>query len=146
MDIFVDADACPVKDIIVKLAKRFNLKVFMFVDTSHIFQDGYSTVLTFDKGADSVDFAIVNRITQGDVCITQDYGLASMVLAKKAFVIHQNGFSYTAENIDRMLFERHIGKELRRSGKHGTKHKPRKKEDNEAFEKFFLSFLEKNLS
>ncbi len=145
MDILVDADACPVKEIIVAAAKKFNLNVFMFVDTSHIFEDGYSTVLTFDKGADSVDFAIINKIKPGDVCITQDYGLASMVLSKEAFAIHQNGFLYTSQNMDRMLFERHINKELRRAGKHGNKHKPRKKEDNEAFENFLLSFLEKNL-
>lgn len=141
MKIFVDADACPVKDLIVSLAKKYKLNVYMFLDVSHIYEDGYSTVLTFDKGADSVDFAIVNRISEGDVCITQDYGLATMILAKKAYAIHQNGFEYNSDNIDRMLFERHIGKELRRAGKHGSKNKPRTRENNEKFNTFFDNFL-----
>ena len=141
MDIFVDADACPVKEIIVGLAKKYNKKVYMFLDVSHSYEDGYSTVLTFDKGADSVDFAIVNRIKENDVCVTQDYGLATMILAKKAYAVHQNGFEYNSSNIDQMLFERHIGKELRRAGKHGTKHKRRSKENNENFHSFFDNFL-----
>jgi uncharacterized protein YaiI (UPF0178 family) len=141
MNILVDADACPVKEIIVSSAKKYNIPVFMFVDTSHRFSDDYSTVITVDKGADSVDFAIVNRITDGDICITQDYGLASMVLAKNAYAVHQNGFMYDSDNIDRMLFERHIGKEMRRAGKRGGKFKPRTKEDNEKFQTFFTALL-----
>jgi Uncharacterized protein conserved in bacteria len=141
MNILVDADACPVKEIIVSSAKKYNLPVFMFVDTSHRFSDDYSTVITVDKGADSVDFAIVNRITSGDICITQDYGLASMVLAKNAYAVHQNGFMYDSSNIDRMLFERHIGKQMRRAGIHSGKFKPRTKENNEKFQNFFTELL-----
>lgn len=141
MNILVDADACPVKDIIVSSAKKYNIPVFMFVDTSHRFTDDYSTVITVDKGADSVDFAIVNRITSGDICITQDYGLASMVLAKNAYAVHQNGFMYNTNNIDRMLFERHIGKEMRRAGMRSNKFKPRTKGDNDKFQCFFTNLL-----
>lgn len=141
MNILVDADACPVKELIVSCAKKYNIPVFMFVDTSHRFSDDYSTVITVDKGADSVDFAIVNRIASGDICITQDYGLASMVLAKNAYAVHQNGFMYDSSNIDRMLFERHIGKEMRRAGIHSGKIKPRTKENNENFQSFFTELL-----
>jgi len=142
MKILVDADACPVKEIIVDIAKKYETEVWMFFDTSHLYYDGYSRVFTVDRGADSVDFAIVNRISDGDVCVTQDYGLASMVLAKNAYAVHQNGFSYTKDNIDRMLFERHISKEMRMAGKRGGKHKARTKENDEKFRSFFERFVE----
>ena len=55
MQILVDADACPVKDIIVRFAKKYNIPVTMLIDTSHILDDGYSKVITVDKGRDSAD-------------------------------------------------------------------------------------------
>ena len=90
--------------------------------------------LVFDKGADSVDFALVNRVDAGDIVITQDYGLASLLLAKKATVLHHNGFFYTQENIGRILFERHLSREMRRQKKsRGGNVRKRTKEDDEKF-------------
>ena len=66
MQILVDADACPVKQIIVRLAKQHNIPVTMMIDTSHELNDGYSTVITVDKQADSVDFALMNLLTGED--------------------------------------------------------------------------------
>ncbi|MBQ9092175.1 MAG: DUF188 domain-containing protein, partial [Anaerotignum sp.] len=89
---------------------------------------------------DSADLAIANRTKEGDICITQDYGLASLLLAKKATVLHHNGFFYTQENIDRMLFERHLSREMRRQKRSRGGHvRKRSKEDDEKF----LSALEK---
>jgi uncharacterized protein YaiI (UPF0178 family) len=134
MVIFVDADACPVKKEVVKVAKEFGLEVYMFTDTTHEINDGYSEVVVVDKGSDSVDFAIVNKLKENDVLVTQDYGLASMSLAKKAFVIHQNGFLYTLDNIDQMLFERHLNSTARRGGFRTSNPKKRKEADNSKFE------------
>ena len=141
MKIFVDADACPVKEIIVETAKKYSVDIYMFFDTSHIYSDGYSNVIIVDKAADSADFAIINRIGEGDVCVTQDYGLAAMILSKKAYAVHQNGFLYTPENIDRMLFERHVAKQVRMAGKRSTRHKARSKENDEKFQMFFDEFI-----
>jgi len=116
MKILVDADACPVKDIIIRIAKQINIPVIMIFDTSHIYEDGYSEVITVDKGRDSVDLALANRTLKGDVVITQDYGLAALVLAKGAVVLDQNGRFYTEGNIDKLLFERHLAQKVRRSG------------------------------
>lgn len=143
MKILVDADACPVKDIIIKIAKQFQIPVLLFVDTSHILNDDYSTIIIVDKANDSVDFAIANKIEKNDIAVTQDYGLASMLLAKKAYVIHQNGFLYDESNMDRLLFERHISKEMRRQGKRGGHTKPRSHENNVNFEKCFQQLCEK---
>lgn len=61
----MDADACPVKDIIVRTARQRNIPVFMFTDTSHELNDGYSTVVTVEKARDSVDIAIINVFEAG---------------------------------------------------------------------------------
>lgn len=143
MKILVDADACPVKELIVKIAKQYHLPVIMLVDTSHLLDDGYSTIITVDKASDSVDFALVNRTEKNDICITQDYGLASMLLAKQAYVIHQNGFLYQEDTIDRMLFERHISKKLRRNGKRCGHIKPRTQENDIQFEQCLLNLCKK---
>lgn len=145
MKILVDADACPVKDIILKIGSEFKLPVFMFVDTSHIlsFSDPMVTVITVDKAMDSADFALTNRTEAGDVAVTSDYGLASMLLAKRAYVVHPNGFSYDESNIDRMLFERHLSREMRRQKKGHSHIKKRSPENDEAFASYFQNLCKK---
>lgn len=142
MKILVDADACPVKELIINCAKKHDLEIIMVSDVAHMLFDNepFITSITVDKGADSADLAIANRTQAGDICITQDYGLASLLLAKKATVLHHNGFFYTLENIDRMLFERHLSREMRRQKRSRGGHiRKRTKEDDEKF----LSALER---
>lgn len=141
MRILVDADACPVKQIIVKVAKEYNIPVIMFIDTSHVLNDGYSEVITVEKSRDSVDFALINRVIKGDIVVTQDYGVATMALPKGVKVINQNGLIYTNENIEKLLFERHLSQKVRRSG--GRTFGPRKRvvEDDMKFEKAFRSLI-----
>ena len=95
MKILVDADACPVKKIIVRIARKRDIPVTMVIDTAHELNDGYSTVVTVDKGPDSVDFKIMGLLSAGDIVVTQDYGLASIALGKGAMAINQNGLVYT---------------------------------------------------
>ncbi len=136
MKIIVDADACPVKEIIINCAKNHSLEVVMVCDVAHMlfYNEDFVTTVTVDQGFDSADLAIANRTQAGDICITQDYGLASLLLAKKATVLHHNGFFYTQENIDRMLFERHLSREMRRQKKSRGGHvRKRSKEDDEKF-------------
>lgn len=142
MKIMVDADACPVKELIIDCAEKHGLEVIMVCDVAHIlfYNEDFVTIVTVDQGADSADLAIANRTLAGDICITQDYGLASLLLAKKATVLHPNGFFFTSENIDRMLFERHLSREMRRQKKSRGGHiRKRTKEDDEKF----LSALER---
>lgn len=144
--IYVDADACPVKDIILKVAKQLCIEVIMFVDTSHILESDYAQILTVDRDIDSVDFAIANAISANDIAVTQDYGLASLLLAKKVCVINQNGFLYTLDNIDRLLFERYIVKKSLRAGINTNSHiKKRTKENDLKFEQAFWDICKKQL-
>lgn len=116
MKVLIDADACPVVDIAVTLCRQYQKECLLLCDTAHeMHRDGVQT-LVFDKGSDSVDFALVNRVAAGDIVITQDYGLASMCLARGARVLHQDGWEYTQYNIDALLFQRHAAKEYRAAG------------------------------
>jgi len=133
--ILVDADACPVKEIIVRIAKKYGLDVTMFIDTSHQLFDGYSKIITVDKAPDSVDFALVNVLKKGDIVVTQDYGLAAMCIGKGAKALNQNGLIYSNKNMDQLLFERHIGQKVRRAGGKSGSIRKRVQEDNEKFER-----------
>ncbi|MGI6039585.1 MAG: YaiI/YqxD family protein [Eubacteriales bacterium] len=142
MQILVDADACPVKQIIVRLAKKYNIPVTMLIDTSHELSDDYRTVITVDKQADSVDFALMRLLTRDDIVVTQDFGLAAMVIGKGARAINQNGLIFTNDNIDRLLLERHIGQKIRRSGGRTKGPSKRTKDDDARFESAFDSLLQ----
>lgn len=115
MKILVDADACPVVSAVERVAKKHGISVILLCDTNHVLHSEYSEVKMIGAGADAVDFALVGLCQKGDLVVTQDYGLAAMILGKGAYGIHQSGKWYTDENIDRMLMERHVGKRMRRS-------------------------------
>lgn len=134
MKIFVDADACPVKDIIIDVAKSFAVQVVMVNSLSHYgaFTDGVEYIVV-DNIPEAADLAIVNRISKGDLVVTQDYGLASLVLGKGSFAIHHTGKKYTSENIDQLLFKRHLSAKIRRSGGKTTGPKAFTKTDKENF-------------
>ena len=147
MRIYVDADACPVKEIIEKQAKKNKIPVTMVIDVNHILKSDYSEVITVSQGADSVDLALINRVKKGDLVVTQDYGVATLALGKGAYAIGNSGLIYDNNNIDRLLFERFLGKKVR-GGKKGNKKcarppntSKRTSEDNEKFEMAFEKLI-----
>ena len=142
MKILIDGDGCPVIDIAISVAKKFNIEVVIMCDTSHIFNKEGAKTMVFSKGADSVDFDLINYLEKEDVVITQDYGLAAMAMNKASYVINQNGMIYNDENIDRLLYSRHISKKIRKSGGKTKGPKKRTKEDDINFEKTLNEILE----
>lgn len=142
MKVLIDADACPVVDIAVGLCQEFRMQCLLFCDTAHEIHKQGAQTLVFDKGADSVDYALVNRVEPEDVVITQDYGLASMCLAKNARVLHQDGWEYTAYNMDALLFQRHAAKEYRMAGGRVKGPAKRKSAQNQAFTAALRQLLE----
>ena len=142
MTILIDADGCPVVDLTLQTAAKYNVPVLILCDTAHQIQRDGAQTLTFGKGADSVDFALVNRVCAGDLVITQDYGLASMCLARRARVLNQNGLEYTPENIDGLLFRRHENKKLLRAGKHPKGSPKRTKEHDAAYKNALEKILQ----
>ena len=142
MKILIDGDGCPVIDIAISVAKKFNIEVVIMCDTSHIFNKEGAKTMVFSKGADSVDFALINYLEKEDVVITQDYGLAAMAMNKASYVINQNGMIYNDENIDRLLYSRHISKKIRKSGGKTKGPKKRTKEDDINIKKTLNEILE----
>ena len=134
MKILIDADGCPVVDLTVRLAEKYGIECTILCDTSHEFnREGAKTVVV-EKGADSVDFKLVNLVREGDIVVTQDYGLAAMCLARKAVPLSQNGMVYTDKNIDQLLFTRYVSKKIRNSGGRLKGPSKRKPEQDKAFE------------
>ena len=133
MKVLIDADACPVVDIAVTLCRQLHIPCYLLCDTAHqMHRDGAET-LVFDKGADSVDFALANRTAPGDIVITQDYGVASMCLAKQARILHQDGWEYNEYNIVGLMEQRHLNKKHRLAGGRIKGPSKRTREQDKAF-------------
>lgn len=145
MKIFVDADACPVIDIVEDIATKYNIPVTLLCDTNHVLTSDYSEVIVVGAGADAVDYKLISICHRGDIVVTQDYGVAAMALGKGAYAIHQSGKWYTDENIDQMLMERHLNKKARRASSRNHIKGPRKRndEDDQRFAESFEKLLRK---
>lgn len=142
MKVLIDADACPVVSIAVQLCEKFQIPCILLCDTAHIISRPDAKTEIFDKGADSVDFAIANRVESGDLVITQDYGLASMCLARNARVLHQDGWEYTPWNIDALLLQRHESRKFRAAGGRTKGPKKRTIQQDMAFSEAMTKLLQ----
>lgn len=141
MRVLIDADGCPVVNIALQLCRRTRIDCLIFCDTAHEFSAEGAQTLVFDKGADSVDYAIASRVLPGDIVITQDYGLASLCLARGAQPVHQDGWAYTPDNIDALLLVRHESAKARATGKRIKGPRKRTDAQNRAFQTYLSSLL-----
>lgn len=135
MTILVDADGCPVVDRTVRIASAHKIECILLCDTSHVFEKPGARTIMVSKGADSVDFALVNMVKPGDIVVTQDYGLAAMCLARRAVPLSQNGMVYTGDNIDALLNARHVSRRIRMAGGRLKGPSKRTAEQDTAFER-----------
>ena len=145
MKVLIDADACPVVDITIRVCREFGVQCLLMCDTAHRMEREGAQTLVFDKGSDSVDFALVNRVQPGDIVITQDYGLASMCLAKRVRILHQDGWEYTEYNISGLMEQRHAAKKFRMSGGRTKGPARRKPEQDTAFRNALHSLLQQSV-
>lgn len=144
MKIYVDADACPVKDTIIRVARQKDIPVILvqsFSHFSHAEQPAGVETIYVDHGADAADFRIMGLAQEGDIIITQDYGLASLGLAKGCFVLHHKGFTYTDENIDHLLQTRYLSAMARKGGQRTKGPKAFTKEDEQKFGKLLIKTI-----
>ncbi|MGM0125462.1 hypothetical protein IGI37_002861 [Enterococcus sp. AZ194] len=119
MKLFIDGDGSPVKEETIALAQMYHLPVVIVTSIDHYTTKEYPEFVTFvyvDKGADSADYRIVGLTHPGDILVTQDYGLASLVLSKEVRVLHQLGTEYTLETIETLLEQRYFSAKLRKAG------------------------------
>ena len=139
MQIFVDADACPVVKVIEAIAKKYQIPVTLLCDINHDLYSDYSKVIRVGAGTDAVDYKLISLCHSGDIVVSQDYGVAAMALGKGAYAIHQSGKWYTNTNIDQMLMERYLNKNSRKKSLKNHVKRPKKRTDADD-EKFAKSF------
>ncbi len=132
--IIVDADACPVKQEIIHIGQEFRMNVIFVASFAHYMSSFEGAKIIYvDQSDQSVDLHIANMIQPGDIIITDDYGLAAILLKPYARVLSFRGSEYSSENIQSLLASRHESSKMRRGG-HKTKGpKPFMKEDRENF-------------
>ncbi len=144
MRILIDADGCPVVDSAVEIAKENSIECIILCDTSHVFEKEGAVTVTVSKGADSVDFALVNMVHHGDIVVTQDYGLAAMCLARNAVTLNQDGRIYDNNNIDSFLLARHNSKKIRMAGGRTKGPSKRTPEQDKHFKEALLTLISSN--
>ncbi|SDB90070.1 hypothetical protein SAMN05421734_102321 [Pelagirhabdus alkalitolerans] len=119
MIIYVDADASPVTQDIIDIANTFKLHVRLIKSYAH-YSDRFNSPLVeeiyVDSHNEAADYKIIQLIQPGDILITQDYGLASLVLPKGCQVIHPRGSIYKAESINHLLESRYLNSQIRKQG------------------------------
>lgn len=116
--ILVDADACPVRREIGEVAARLGVEELYFTNSSQEFADPpRGRVIVVSDRRDATDFAIFSECRPGDVVVTDDLGLAAMVLARGARALSSRGRRFAPEEIPARLETRHAAKMARRAGK-----------------------------
>jgi hypothetical protein len=146
LKIIVDADACPVKQIIEDISINYKIKLVFVSNPNHILSSNWGDIITVDSENQSADIAIVNLATENDIVVTQDYGLASMVLAKKAMAISPGGRVYTIDNIDGLLMQRFLNGRARQARERIKGPAKRNKKDDIRFEKNFSALILDNMN
>lgn len=141
MRIIVDADACPVKEAIVKIANQHHLSVIMVSSTEHLISTPGTEIVMVDNHSQSADIYIANQCQSGDIVVTQDYGLAAIVMARGASAINLFGNTYTDDNIDQLLMQRYLNQKARKAREKTSKTSPRTREDNNSFEIGFKKLI-----
>ena len=134
--LYIDGDACPVRDEAYRVADRLGLAVFVVANGSRpIRPTGRPnvTMITVEAGADIADDWIAERVTKADVCITSDIPLASRCLAKGARAVAPNAKIWTADNIGNALAGREVGRYLREMGLNTGGPAPLTKQDRSRF-------------
>jgi hypothetical protein len=142
LKVWIDADGCPVVKQTIGICKRKGIAVIAVKNHAVRLEDDYAKVVTVDVSGDAVDYYIVNHMDAGDLVITQDNGLAAMVLSKKGICMNQNGKVIDNENIDFFLDNRHVSRVMRMQKKKSTTFKKRTQADNFSFEAALESLLD----
>ena len=115
--LYLDADACPVKDEVYRVAGRYGLEVFVVCNSwIRTPADPRISLMVVDAGPDVADDWIAERAGAGDIVITADIPLAQRALAAGALALHPAGRSFTPDNIGGALASRAIGEHLRSMG------------------------------
>ncbi|RVU36835.1 YaiI/YqxD family protein [Hwanghaeella grinnelliae] len=134
VEIYIDADACPVKEETERVAGRHGLKTIMVSDGGvRPRPNPLVEIVVVSQGADAADDWIADHIGAADICITSDIPLAARCLEKDAFALKPNGEAFTKEGIGMALATRELMRDLREAGTVTGGPRPFAKKDRSAF-------------
>ncbi|MFY9173739.1 MAG: DUF188 domain-containing protein [Peptococcia bacterium] len=141
--VIVDADGCPrtVRQIIAELTSLYGWEMVTVASPAHIIEDSPHHIVG-GLEPQAVDLIIHNMVRSGDIVVTQDWGLAALVLGKGAGAISPSGMLYKDEKMDFLLEERHLKAKYRQSGGHTKGAAPRTKRDDQRFRTSLEKLLE----
>lgn len=145
MNIYVDADACPMNDIIIKHSAYNSIPLCLVKSYAHFSLDHYPDhvkTLYVDSANEAADYKILSLVKHGDLVVTQDYGLAALALEKNCIVIHPKGFQYTKDNIDQLLTSRYQSAQARKKGIRTKGPKPLTDHDRDLFTNLFVKIIQ----
>ena len=146
MRIIIDGDACPVKQEAIEIGQNYQIPIIIITTFAHYNfpekQEGV-TYKFLDSENQMADYYIFGMVEVGDIVITQDYGLASLLL-DRARVLHHMGQEYTINNINMLLQERHLNQQSRNAGQRQTRIKPLSEVDNKNFSKQLIKMIQEN--
>ncbi|WP_235715680.1 YaiI/YqxD family protein [Alkalihalobacillus hemicellulosilyticus] len=142
--VYVDADACPVKNEIVDLCRTYEVDMVFVSSYAHFLSlPKPAKIVTVDEEKEAVDLYVANHAKKGDICVTQDHALASLLLAKGMYVLSPRGKEFTEKDMDQLLDVRFLSQKQRRMGKRTKGPKPYNQEDREQFKANLKKILEK---
>ena len=115
-NVIIDGDACPVVNSVIELTKGTGI-FYILRSFSHFHKYNRTCKIVYvDDGPDAVDYKIVELASNNDIVITQDYGLASLLIDKVHTVMHHKGNIYHSNNIQSLLDQRYLNAQIRRRG------------------------------
>ncbi|NQV57050.1 MAG: YaiI/YqxD family protein [Rhodospirillales bacterium] len=133
-EIYVDADACPVKDEVLRVAGRHGLKTYLVCDGGiRPPADPLVQLVVVAQGADAADDWIADHVGPSDVAVTQDIPLAARCLKMGAAALRPNGRTFTEDNMGMTLATRNLMTDLRDAGQMTGGPRPFSKEDRSRF-------------
>ncbi len=143
--VIIDADACPrgAADTVRRLQPRYGYRVVTVASVNHVVEswgEWHEHVVSGPEPQAS-DLAVANRARAGDVVVTQDWGLAALVLGRGCRALSPTGFTYRPETIEMLLEERHLKAKFRRGGGRTKGPPPRTAEDELRFERALVEAL-----
>ncbi|MBM4236657.1 MAG: DUF188 domain-containing protein [Firmicutes bacterium] len=135
MKIIIDADACPktVLTICLKLGHQYGIRVWTVASFNHNIKSDHHTIV--GSASQEADLKVINLADKGDLAVTQDWGLAAMLLGKKVRSLNPDGREFRPETIEFMLEERELKAKFRRSGGRTKGPKKRTEAEDQKFSK-----------
>jgi len=143
--LYVDADACPVKDEISKVAHAYNINVIYVASYNHLSNNNTGDWIIVDPDREATDLYIFNHAKAGDIVVTWDMGLAGLLTNRKIYVITPNGNVIEDEKVPEILHFRYLAKMERVANKHIKGPKPFTNEDRHQFTRGLGALIRRKL-